>query len=205
MFHVISWFSTMPVNDDDADQFSALLGDDAAEIQRINVERRVALNKKADKDASNSARKSNAQAFQSSQSDPLDTNAMELVAPSAMLDFRRQGVQHGVYKNLRLGKYTIDAVLDLHGFTVEQARKELFDFVQDCMDNDIRSALITHGKGEGRETPALLKSCVAHWLPQIDEVLAFHTAQRHHGSYGSTYVLLRKSDKQKNKTKEELG
>ena len=53
--------------------------------------------------------------------------------------------------------------------------------------------LITHGKGELRDKPALLKSCVNHWLKELDSVLAFHSAQPHHGGSGASYVMLRKS------------
>lgn len=117
--------------------------------------------------------------------------------PHDLLAFKRDGVQNGVYRNLRLGKYTIDARLDLHRMTVEQARRAVFGFVQDCMAQDIRCALITHGKGVGRERPALLKSCVAHWLPQLHEVLAFHSALKQHGESGATYILLRKSERKR--------
>lgn len=117
--------------------------------------------------------------------------------PHDVLDFKRDGVQNGVYRNLRLGKYTIDARLDLHGMTVEESRRAVFQFVQDCMAQDVRCGLITHGKGVGRERPALLKSCVAHWLPLMHEVLAFHSALPQHGSNGATYVLLRKSERKR--------
>ncbi len=119
------------------------------------------------------------------------------VDPLAILEFKRDGVQHGVYKNLRLGKYAIEARLDLHHQTVEQARRLVFQFISDCRDNDIRCALITHGKGEGRENPAMLKSCVNHWLPQLDAVLAFHSAMKFHGGMGATYVLIRKSEEKR--------
>ena len=122
----------------------------------------------------------------------------------SLLSFKRPGVQNGVFRNFRLGKYGIDARLDLHKMSVEQARKELFQFVIDCLTNDIRSALVTHGKGEGRKTPAILKSYVAFWLPQIPDVLAFHTAQKQHGSYGATYILLRKSNNKKKETRTKL-
>lgn len=186
------------------EDFSALLGEDGEDIQRLSQEKRIALNKQNRKDASQSSRKQNAESFSVAAADPLDSQNITMVSPLDLLAFRRPGVQHGVYKNLRLGKYQIDATLDLHRMTVEEARVALFRFVQDCLDNDIRSAIITHGKGEGRQTPALLKSHVAHWLPQIDDVLAFHTAQKHHGSYGATYVLLKKSDRKKQQTKDKL-
>ena len=49
------------------------------------------------------------------------------------LSFKRDGVQHGVFKNLRLGKYQLDARLDLHHHRVEQARKAVFEFIRDCV------------------------------------------------------------------------
>ncbi|HEY7883608.1 MAG TPA: DNA endonuclease SmrA [Cellvibrionaceae bacterium] len=127
----------------------------------------------------------------------LSGEYVEPVEPNDILAFKRDGVQHGVYKNLRLGKYAIDARLDLHRMTIEQARVEVYQFISDCMAHDIRCALITHGKGEGRAQPALLKSCVAHWLPQFDEILAFHSSQKHHGASGATYVLLKKSERKR--------
>ncbi len=125
-----------------------------------------------------------------------------MVKPWDELSFKRDGVQHGVFKNLRLGKYAIDSRLDLHGFTVEAARKTVVEFIGDCLAANLRCLLILHGKGELREKPALLKSCVNHWLQQMDSVLAFHSAQRFHGGFGATYVLLRKSEEKREENKE---
>jgi len=130
----------------------------------------------------------------------LSGEYVEPVDALAILEFRRPGVQNGVYKNLRMGKYQIDARFDLHNMTVEQARSAVFQFLHDCMNHDIRCALLTHGKSEGRAQPAQLKSCIAHWLPQFDMVLAFHSAQKRHGASGATYVLLKKSEKKKQET-----
>lgn len=130
----------------------------------------------------------------------LSGEYIEPVDPLAVLEFKRDGVQTGVYRNVRLGKYQIDARLDLHNMTIDQARNAVYQFIKDCMNHDIRCALITHGKGEGRSLPAQLKSCLNHWLPQFDQVLAFHSAQKHHGWVGATYVLLRKSEKKKLET-----
>ncbi len=127
------------------------------------------------------------------------------VAPWAVLEWRRDGVQHGVYRNLRLGRYAIDARLDLHRLTVEQARLAVFQFVRDALAHDIRCGLISHGRGEGRHPPALLKSCVNHWLRELDEVLAFHSAERRHGGAGATYVLFRKSQRKSDDNRERFG
>ncbi len=125
----------------------------------------------------------------------LSDSHIPLVEPHAELSFIRPGVQYGVFKRLRLGDYRFDSRLDLHGLTVEQSREALWRFVADCMKHDVRAALINHGKGAGRSTPALLKSCVAMWLPQFAEVLAFHSAPRHLGGTGATVILLRKSER----------
>ncbi|MCP3697653.1 MAG: DNA endonuclease SmrA, partial [Aliivibrio sp.] len=45
--------------------------------------------------------------------------------------------------------------------------------------------------------PALIKSHVAQWLPQIKEVMCVHSAKTQHGGTGAVYVLLRKSEAKK--------
>jgi DNA-nicking Smr family endonuclease len=70
----------------------------------------------------------------------------------------------------------------------------------------VRSALISHGKGRGnKDGKPLLKSYLARWLPMFPEIMAFHSAQKWHGGAGAVYLLLRKSEKQKEKTRERLG
>lgn len=184
------------------DDFGELLGGDVTPIQ---VDKRVALNT-AKRDVKTFLhRRQEAQAQVVSTLDPLASEPVEMVEPLAVLSYQRPGVQHGVLRNLRLGKYRLDARLDLHKKTVDIARQEVHQFIVDCVENDVRFAIITHGKGEGREQPALLKSCVAYWLPQMDSVLAFHTAQKRHGGYGATYVLLRKSERKKQELREQFG
>ncbi|HIG67962.1 MAG TPA: DNA endonuclease SmrA [Porticoccaceae bacterium] len=135
--------------------------------------------------------------------DPV--SIIEQVDPLAYLEFVRPGVQHGVYKNLRLGKYEIQSRLDLHRHTVEQARNALWHFVDDCHKHGVRCALVTHGKGEGREQPARLKSCVNHWLRQFDQVLAFHSAKKTHGGVGATYILVKKDSSARRETTDKIN
>ncbi len=183
----------------DDEVFQSLLGDD---VQPLSLEKRVSLQKDRDELVDKENRRRAAEEMQAAPEDPLASEPVNMLQPLDIVEYRRPGVQHGVYKNLRLGKYSFDARLDLHRLTVEQARQAVYRFVIDCVAHDVRAALITHGKGEGRETPALLKSCVAHWLPQLDEVLALHTAQKQHGGYGATYVLFRKGAGKKLENKE---
>lgn len=184
----------------DSDLFQDALGElgDVRPLARERREKRVALKKdNAAAELNRHIRREAATRETGSELNPLAGEFAEPVDPWDPLEFKRDGVQNGVYRNLRLGKYRVDARLDLHRHTVEMARRAVFEFVRDCVEADIRCALITHGKGEGRAQPALLKSCVNCWLPQMREVLAFHSAQKHHGGLGATYVLLRKSERKR--------
>ena len=137
---------------------------------------------------------------------PLTADIVEPLTAHDWLSWQRPGVQHGVFKKLRLGQYPIDARLDLHRMTVEQARREVFGFVKDCVRHGLRTVIILHGKGERNpDGIAQLKSYLAKWLPELDDVLAFHSAQKHHGGTGAAYVLVRKGDHDKQRNREIHG
>ncbi|AOS96113.1 putative DNA endonuclease SmrA [Microbulbifer aggregans] len=181
---------------DDNNLFKEALGQ-LGDVKPLVRERRVPLKKQQEAGLNQRARREAAIREEAQELNPLAGEFVEPVDPWDPLEFKRDGVQNGVYRNLRLGKYQVDARLDLHRHSVESARRAVFEFVRDCVEADVRCALITHGKGEGRKQPALLKSCVNAWLPQLDEVLAFHSAQKQHGGLGATYVLLRKSERKR--------
>ena len=133
----------------------------------------------------------------------LSSESVEFVEPFAILSFKKDGVQSPVFKNLRLAKYQVDATLDLHGQLLKNARNTLFNFINDCQQQNVRVVLIRHGVGIKNKTkPGILKSFVNKWLPELPAVLAYHTAQRHHGGSGATYVLLKKSADKKHENRE---
>ncbi|MBJ7539557.1 DNA endonuclease SmrA [Marinomonas transparens] len=128
----------------------------------------------------------------------LSQDYVEKVEPNDVLGYKRSGVQEGVFKRLRQGKYGIEARLDLHRHTVAQARDQVYQFADDCLRNDIRVAIIVHGKGDRTPDPAnqaMIKSYINKWLRDLDTVMAFHSAQKHHGGLGAVYVLFKKSEK----------
>ncbi|WP_115719287.1 DNA endonuclease SmrA [Gallaecimonas mangrovi] len=144
------------------------------------------------------ARRAAAQAELAESINYLSSEAVDLVDPHDMLSYKKDGVQDGVFKQLRQGKYDIQSVLDLHKKRFVEARSEVFDFIQTSHRIGLRTLLILHGRGEhAKPVPALLKSYCAKWLKEMPQVLAYHSAQRHHGSTGALYVLLRKNDAQK--------
>ncbi len=133
---------------------------------------------------------------------PFSFENVPLCQPDDYLEFKKDGVQDGVFRKLRLGKYDIQARLDLHKQNIQQASESLWHFLQQCQKLDARSVLIVHGKGQHLSPPALLKSHIAHWLPTLDDILCFHSAQPRHGGTGATYVLLRKNAQTKSENRE---
>lgn len=140
----------------------------------------------------------------------LDANILTLSEvparqPLEVLEWKKVGVQHAVFNKLRKGGYKIESSLDLHGKTVKEARELVFGFVKQAGARNWRSLLIAHGKGELSKTPGRLKSYLAAWLEQHEEVIAYCSAERRHGGVGAVYVLVRKSQESKELNREEHG
>lgn len=106
----------------------------------------------------------------------------------------RPGLQHQVLKKLRRGHYSVSAELDLHGYTVAEARQALSAFLEYCLQQNLRCVRIIHGKGNGSlNRLPILKGKVNYWLRQRDEVLAFASARPVDGGTGALYVLLKRA------------
>lgn len=148
------------------------------------------------------ARRLAAQTLSDSDPEYLSLDYANMLKPDDVVEFKRDGVQDGVFRKLRLGKYDIHARLDLHRKTLREARDEVLNFLRQCQRMDIRTVIIVHGKGEKSNPPALMKSYVASWLAQISDVMCFHSALRQHGGNGALYVMLKKSPEKKLENRE---
>ncbi len=93
---------------------------------------------------------------------------------------------------LQRGRVRVDAALDLHGRTVEAARRRLLPFLDDALTEGLHCVRIVHGKGL-RSGPAgpVLKSLVHALLRSVEGVAAFNDAPPADGGSGATIVLLR--------------
>jgi len=112
----------------------------------------------------------------------------------SLLTYARPGIQKQALRRLARGQLPVDATLDLHGLTMQQARDRLEGFLLDCLQQGIRHALVIHGRGA--RSPGrlpVLKGLVDQWLRGQSMVLAFHSALPRDGGAGAVYVLLRKA------------
>jgi len=120
-----------------------------------------------------------------------DYEKLDSVGSEDKLDFFRPGIQHKMIRNLRKGQYNAEAVLDLHGKTIEEAREILSHFLLNCQRKGIRHVMIIHGKGRSHSKP-IIKNKLNHWLRQTEYVLAFCSATAQDGGTGALYILLRR-------------
>ena len=124
----------------------------------------------------------------------LTTGFLDVLPLDTPLEFRREGLQTGVIDKLRTGKYSQQASLSLLRQPVEQCRQLLFRFVHQARQDGLRNLLIIHGKGRDDNAHAnIIRSYLARWLTEFDDVQAFCGAQPRHGGNGACYVSLRKS------------
>lgn len=104
-------------------------------------------------------------------------------------------------KRVRRGKLDVGAKLDLHGFTQEEARAALNNFLLHARADGVRVALVVTGKGgrlrSGETAPGVLKQRLPEWLAGGDLrplVSGYSEAHQRHGGGGAYYVFLRKAD-----------
>ena len=84
----------------------------------------------------------------------LTTGFLDIIPLSQPLEFRREGLQHGVLDKLRSGKYPQQASLNLLRQPVEECRKMVFSFIQQALADGLRNVLIIHGKGRDDKSAA---------------------------------------------------
>ena len=81
----------------------------------------------------------------------------------------------------------IEDILDLHTFLPKDIPDLLVDYFEACIDADIYSVRIVHGKGRG-----ILKKRVQELLEQNQMVESFRNAPPEAGGWGATLVELKR-------------
>lgn len=106
------------------------------------------------------------------------------------------GIGPDLMDRLSSGAFPIQDYLDLHGFTQEEAFKQVEEFLVKSVTKNLRHVLIVHGRGAGSPGGVpILKRALTKDLSHKrlrKRVLAFCTALQRDGGTGAMYVLLRK-------------
>lgn len=97
-------------------------------------------------------------------------------------------------RKLARGTMHIDARIDLHGMTQDEAHAALVRFVEQSVARRRRFVLVITGKGSGGEGRGVLRRAVPHWLDGRElarHIVGYRPAQPPHGGDGALYVRLR--------------
>ena len=84
-------------------------------------------------------------------------------------------------------KIPIQDILDLHTFNPKDLPDLLVDYFEACIDANITSVRIVHGKGRG-----ILKKRVMELLKKNPMVISFRDAPLEAGGWGATLVELKR-------------
>jgi DNA-nicking Smr family endonuclease len=105
--------------------------------------------------------------------------------------FRRPGLGADVVSKLRRGHWKVQAELDLHGHTSDEAQESMALFFAEARSRGWRCVRVIHGKGlSSPNREPVLKGKVRRWLTRRSEVLAYCEASRNGGGSGAVIVLL---------------
>ena len=106
------------------------------------------------------------------------------------------------FQRLMKGKFDIEATLDLHGMTADQAKAQLISFITRSHKVGMRMILVITGKGKrthtdefNRSRGGILRQSLPDWVSGsaiTDKVLQVTHAQPKHGGTGAYYVYLRR-------------
>ncbi|MFK7858621.1 MAG: Smr/MutS family protein [Granulosicoccus sp.] len=122
-----------------------------------------------------------------------DLSESDFLETGEHLSYTQPGVQLGVLKKLKSGRYSIQSEIDLHGLTVDEARQELSAFLKAARERRHLCVRVIHGKGrKDAERGPRLKPAVNQWLQRKKSVLAFCSARMNDGGTGAVYVLLKR-------------
>ena len=98
--------------------------------------------------------------------------------------------------DLRSGRFSVQAHMDLHGLDLNDARIVMEDFVLQSIREGYACIRIVHGRGRhSHKHHSVLKENIQKWLctrRMSRHVIAYTSARRCDGGGGAVYVLLRR-------------
>ena len=82
--------------------------------------------------------------------------------------FLRKGSARDILRKLRRGQWSVQASIDLHGHTIDEAHDALADFLDEARQRGYRCVRVIHGKGlTSPNREPVLKGKVRRWLAQL--------------------------------------
>ncbi|WP_106477215.1 Smr/MutS family protein [Phytohalomonas tamaricis] len=154
-----------------------------------------------DRDTLDARRQAAITASSDTPSSRTSDGRVDPVRPSESLFFALPDLPYRTVQQLKRGDIEWQSGLDLHGYTIDEARLQLETFLHEARAERIRCVLVVHGKAWttmasdplSQNRYPVIKSHVNAWLRELPEVLAFCSATPNDGGTGAVYVLLRRT------------
>ena len=107
------------------------------------------------------------------------------------IHYLKTGQPQRLLKELRRGRFSVRAEIDLHEMTIPVAREAVRAFLDDAIARGEYCVRIIHGKGlRSRGDGPVLKRMTATLLSRRKDVLAYASARPAQGGTGAVIVLL---------------
>jgi DNA-nicking Smr family endonuclease len=118
-----------------------------------------------------------------------------IAAPKSKPVKSPEAIDEPIQRRIAKGKVAIEARIDLHGMTQDEAHGLLMSFIHRAAQRHLRTVLVITGKGRSPKSEGALKRAVPLWLSQpafAAHVSGYADAAQSHGGEGALYVRLRK-------------
>jgi DNA-nicking Smr family endonuclease len=111
-----------------------------------------------------------------------------------------EGINPLTMEKLRNGEFSVQKVLDLHGFGSEEAEVLFEQFLKDSIRSNLRCIRVIHGRGLKSKAGPVLKEKLKGWIMRAMHrkwITGFSSAQMGEGGPGATNILLKKQPTKK--------
>ena len=113
-----------------------------------------------------------------------------------------------ITRRLHRGDFSIQAYLDLHGFSAIDAQDTFDSFLKDAIRTGKRAVSVVHGRGLSSPGKPILKTKLLEWVTcgaWRKWIIAYSSARLCDGGAGATYLLLRRRPATKSKRRRKKG
>jgi len=103
-------------------------------------------------------------------------------------------------EKLRNGEFSIQKILDLHGYTEPEAYALFQDFIRESIKSGLNCVKIIHGRGLKSKDAPVLKEKLKTWIVRAMHrkwIAAFSSSKMCEGGPGAAYILLRDRPKKR--------
>jgi DNA-nicking Smr family endonuclease len=120
--------------------------------------------------------------------------AMPATKPKAALQSAINRIEPALLKRIAKGRLEVEAKIDLHGMTQDEAYMLLYGFLSEAAARHLRTVLVITGKGRSLKSEGALKRAVPIWLAQplfARLTSGYSDAAQGHGGEGALYVRIK--------------